>query len=99
MATTGRLRLELAADPLDDPVHLAGEAVDEPGLERRRRRLADHGRRLREVDLDSRAAPPKSASIEISIPGASTPPTYSPAGETTSKFVDVPKSTTMHGAP
>ena len=40
-----------------------------------------------------------SASIEISIPGASTPPTYSPAAETTSKFVEVPKSTTMHGAP
>jgi hypothetical protein len=39
------------------------------------------------------------ASIEISIPGASTPPTYLPSGETTSKFVEVPKSTTMHGAP
>ena len=37
--------------------------------------------------------------MEISIPGASTPPTYSPAAETMSKFVEVPKSTTMHGAP
>jgi hypothetical protein len=37
--------------------------------------------------------------MEISIPGASTPPTYSPSGETTSKLVDVPKSTTMTGAP
>ena len=36
----------------DDPVHLAGEAVDEPGLERRDRRLADHRRRRDEVDLD-----------------------------------------------
>jgi hypothetical protein len=33
------------------------------------------------------------------MPGASTPPTYSPSEETTSKFVDVPKSTTMHGEP
>ena len=46
-----------------------------------------------------RAARAKSASMEISIPGASTPPTYSPSAETTSKFVDVPKSTTMHGDP
>jgi hypothetical protein len=37
--------------------------------------------------------------MEISMPGASTPPAYSPAAETTSKFVDVPKSTTMQGAP
>ena len=44
-----------------------------------------------------RAARAKSASIEISIPGASTPPTYSPSGETTSKFVEVPKSTTIDG--
>ena len=33
------------------------------------------------------------------MPGASTPPTYSPAGETMSKFVEVPKSTTITGAP
>ena len=39
------------------------------------------------------------AVMEISIPGAITPPTYSPALETASKFVEVPKSTTMHGAP
>ena len=37
--------------------------------------------------------------MEISIPGAITPPTYSPAAETASKFVEVPKSTTMQGAP
>ena len=49
--------------------------------------------------LTRRAARAKSASIETSIPGASTPPTYSPSGETMSKFVEVPKSTTMHGAP
>ena len=46
-----------------------------------------------------RAARAKSASIETSTPGASTPPTYSPSAETTSKFVDVPKSTEMHGEP
>jgi hypothetical protein len=36
--------------------------------------------------------------MEISTPGASTPPTYAPSGETMSKFVDVPKSTTIAGA-
>ena len=46
-----------------------------------------------------RAARANSASIEISIPGASTPPANSPAALTTSKFVDVPKSTTTAGAP
>ena len=44
-----------------------------------------------------RAARANSASIETSIPGASTPPANSPAAETTSKFVDVPKSTTIGG--
>ena len=33
------------------------------------------------------------------MPGASTPPTYSPAAETASKFVEVPKSTAMQGPP
>jgi hypothetical protein len=37
--------------------------------------------------------------MEISIPGARTPPTYSPAADTASKFVEVPKSTTMQGEP
>ena len=49
--------------------------------------------------LTRRAARSNSASIETSIPGARTPPTYSPEGETTSKFVEVPKSTTIEGAP
>ena len=40
-----------------------------------------------------------SASTEISMPGASTPPRNSPFADTTSKFVDVPKSTTMAGPP
>ena len=67
-------------------------------LQRRAGRLADHASAARRIGtLTSRAARANSASIEISIPGASTPPTYSPSGETTSKFVDVPKSTTMHG--
>ena len=48
---------------------------------------------------NSRAARAKSASIEISIPGASTPPSHSPSADTTSKFVDVPKSTTIAGTP
>src|SRR5207342_1693827 len=45
-----RLDAELPADRLHDPVYLPGEAVDEPGLQARRRVLGDHGRRLDEVD-------------------------------------------------
>src|SRR5437588_2632381 len=55
-----RLRAELLADPVDDPVHLTREAVDEPRAERGLGRLADHGRRLLEVDLDQ----PRGASEE-----------------------------------
>ena len=55
-----------------------------------------HSNRSAKANVAARA---NNASIEISIPGAMTPPTYSPSGETTSKFVDVPKSTTTTGAP
>ena len=37
-----RVDAELAADARDDLVHLPDEAVDEPGLQRGLRRLADH---------------------------------------------------------
>ena len=37
--------------------------------------------------------------IETSMPGAITPPRNAPSADTTSKFVDVPKSTTTHGPP
>jgi hypothetical protein len=49
--------------------------------------------------LSNCAARLDSASTEISMPGASAPPTNSPRGLTASKFVDVPKSTTMAGPP
>jgi hypothetical protein len=45
-----RLGFELPADPGDDLVHLAREAVDQTGLESGRRRLADHRGRRGEVD-------------------------------------------------
>ena len=90
---------QLLADVLDDPVDLAGEAVDEAGLEPPTVVLPITVGGAVKSTLTSRAARAKRASIEISIPGASTPPTYSPAGETMSKLVLVPKSTTMHGAP
>src|SRR5438128_8310869 len=48
---------QLAADRSDDAVDLAREAVHETGLERGRRRLADHARRLDEVDLDEACGP------------------------------------------
>jgi hypothetical protein len=40
-----------------------------------------------------------SASAEILIPGAMTPPTYSPVSLMMSKVVAVPKSTTTTGGP
>ncbi len=53
VATTGAVRrLELATDARDDPVDLAGGAVDEPALQAADGRLPDHGRRLDEVDVD-----------------------------------------------
>ena len=51
VATRGRLGAELLADPADDPVHLAREAVHEPRLEPADRRLPDHRRRRGVVDL------------------------------------------------
>src|SRR5215213_5465514 len=45
-----RLGAELAADPLDDPVDLAREPVDEPRLKAVHCGLADHRGRLGEVD-------------------------------------------------
>src|SRR5256885_1114908 len=47
----------------------------------------------------SRAARRKSDSAEASSPGANAPPRKSPSAETTSKFVVVPKSTTIAGPP
>ena len=49
--------------------------------------------------LRSCAARDASASTEISMPGASEPPRNSPLGDTTSRFVEVPKSTTIAGPP
>ena len=48
--------------------------------------------------LGSFAARAESASIEISTPGAITPPRYSPSAETASKLIAVPKSTDDAGA-
>ena len=71
-----------------------------PGLQRTRRcscRSACAARPARPCAAGrARAA---SASSEISMPGASAPPRNSPRALTTSKLVEVPKSTTMHGPP
>ena len=52
MAIDAGVGAELAADRGHDAVDLAGEAVDDAGLEPTDRRLADHARRLDVVDLD-----------------------------------------------
>ena len=49
--------------------------------------------------LRSCAARAASASKEISMPGANAPPRNSPRALITSKFVVVPKSTTIDGPP
>ena len=49
--------------------------------------------------LSNCAARRDRASTDISMPGASAPPTNSPRALTASKFVDVPKSTTTAGPP
>jgi hypothetical protein len=46
-----RVGAELLANRGDDPIHLPGEAVHDTRLQRGDRRLADHARRLDEVDL------------------------------------------------
>ena len=61
--------------------------------------FSHHGRWLGEVDREQ-ACGPRRHVVETSTPGARTPPTSSPSGETASKLVNVPeKSTTMQGAP
>ena len=55
--TTGASDTQLAADRVDDAVDLAGEAVDEPRLQRARGGLADHLRRLDVVDLHEPGRP------------------------------------------
>ena len=99
MATTLRLDAELAADRGDDAVDLTGEAVDDAGLEPADGRLPDHARRLDVVDLDE----PRGAGEERLHRGLDPRREHAAdvlaRGETTSKFVDVPKSTTITGAP
>ena len=51
VAIDRRRLADLGAHAPDDPVHLAGEAVDHSRLEAGDRRLADHGRRRGEVHL------------------------------------------------
>ena len=87
-----RALAKLARDPAVDPVHQAGEAEGEPRLDRRGRVLADRRRGSAMSMRGSFAVRAVSASSEISTPGPITPPRYSPP-ETTSKLVEVPKST------
>ena len=69
-----RVDAELVAQPADDPVDLAGEAVDDPRADRVGGRLADQRARLAELDLPRAcAARSASASSEISMPGRDDP--------------------------
>jgi len=59
--------------------------------------MTDRGRTSSTVR--SAAARVASASMEISMPGASAPPRNSPLRDTTSMLVEVPKSTTTQVVP
>ena len=98
-ADNRRVGAELAADRLDDPVDLTGEAVDEPRLQRAGGRLADHLRRLDVVDLDEPCRAREERVHRDLDPGSEDAADVAPVGETTSKFVEVPKSATIAGAP
>ena len=80
--------------PPHQPVDLPREAVEPPtaGTPPCSCRSPSAARRAR--PCGARAARIASASMEISMPGASAPPKNSPRRETTSMLVDVPKSTT-----
>src|SRR5579875_523381 len=88
----------LVLDPPAHPVRHGRETVDGAGLDGLDGGPAHHVAGLHQLHLRSMEARAKRASRLISIPGRITPPRYSPWGETTSKVVAVPKSTTMRGA-
>ena len=79
-----RRATQLFADPGDDAIDLAREAVDDPGADRINGRLADQRARLGKLDLRQLGGALESAASDISNPGEMIPPMYSPACETTS---------------
>jgi hypothetical protein len=78
---------QLTGHSVSYAVHLGGETVDDAGLKRLDRVLADHVRGLVSSTFSNWTARLDSASTEISMSDASTPPTNSPL--TVSKFVVV----------
>ncbi len=79
-----RVGAELLAQPADDPVDLAGEAVDDPERIASTVDLPISERGGTRSIFGSLAPRSVSASIEISTPGVMMPPRYSPAAPTTS---------------
>ena len=90
---------ELALHAPHDAVDLAREAVDDAALQRVHRVAADHGRRRDELDArEPRGAVEERLHRDRDAGREHAADVLAPA-ETASKFVDVPKSTAMHGPP
>ncbi len=84
---------------VENSVHKIDVAVIETGLHGSDSIGADDFPWIFDIDAKKARRPRKSASAEIPMPGASTPPIYSPRAEMASKLIAVPKSTMMHGPP
>lgn len=94
-----RLPAELVGDAANEPVHLAGEAVEQPRLQRLRGRLADDRARLDQLDLEQARRTGRERVDADLDPWGECAAEELPRADTTSKFVEVPKSTTMAGPP
>ena len=95
---TRALAAELGAHARDDAVDLAGEAVDDAALKRVHGVAPDHGRRARRGrPREPRGAAEERLHRDLDA-GREHAADVLARAETASKFVDVPKSTAMHGA-
>ena len=88
---------QLILDATGKALDQLGVAQHQPGLQGRRRILADGRRRGREFDAPQLRGVQDRASAATLMPGAMAPPRYTPSDEMTSNTVAVPKSTMMVG--
>ena len=93
-------RAELLDHPLDDPVDLAGEAEVHAGLQALDGVLADHRARLGRLDLAQLGGPGgERVEGDLDARARTRRRGTRPCALITSKFVVVPKSTTIDGPP
>ena len=99
VAMTAGGALKLGGDAPDQPVDLAGHAVDHAALQRLDGGLADGRARLDELHLAQLGRPGGERVQRDLDAGRQRAAEELARSLTTSKLVDVPKSTTMHGPP